>query len=96
MQPRRFRALPMRTAYIEKQRSLHPYRNGRIVKSYVSGVLSPKKLLERFARDFNLAKVPALAGGSPETPSLCTGGCRQIAASVHSFLFALGRVLCSG
>jgi hypothetical protein len=22
--------------------------------------------------------------------------CRQIAASVHSFLFALGRVLCSG
>jgi hypothetical protein len=25
-----------------------------------------------------------------------TGGCRQIAASVHSFLFALGRVLCSG
>jgi hypothetical protein len=34
MQRRRFGALPMRTASIEKQRPLHPYRNGRIVRSY--------------------------------------------------------------
>jgi hypothetical protein len=68
MQRRRFGALPMRTAYIEKQRPLHPYRNGRIVKSYVApGVLSPKKLWNAPRADFSLAKVPALAGGSLDT-----------------------------
>ena len=65
MQPRRFRALPMRTAYIEKQRSLHPYRNGRIVKSYVSGVLSPKKLLERVARGLQPCESAGARRGKP-------------------------------
>ena len=51
-----------------------PYRNGRIVKSYVSGVLSPKKLWNASRADFNLAKVPALAGGSPETSIVTSWG----------------------